>query len=361
MIGVPSPSETFPVSPSRRAGVAALVPLSILMLGLGCTPKATVRPDKSGPALRTTDDSASRSEFKRRLGPPEGGVQAAAELARRTAAGTWDWVFRSTTQQGDLRIEQEEWHLQQEGPRIFGYYHRQVVTLSSDQRPFRCNGMLAFVNNTRVRVVGELREGGLELREIGADVDKNPCDDGSRNLTSYVGKLEGDSLVLVFAAGGGQHLVRRPPGSPILPLAPGGGPKAAGDEDLSAVAIEGVWDWQFRAVDPEGDLHLEHEEWHLVEKSAEITGYYERKLQRKRSVGVFACNNNAVINSTTRYVVKGQRFGNKLTLTEVDYQTQPGPCENRARRLDTYQGTLIPDGQLLLSWGGGQQTLRKRR
>lgn len=350
MFGVPFPSETSRV----------FVLLCGVALGLGCTSQQTVRPDPPGTALRTTTDGDG-GQLKRRLGPPESSTATAN--GSRSAAGTWDWVFRSTTQQGDMRIEQEEWHLQQEGPRVFGYYHRQVMTLSSDQRPFRCNGMLAFVNNTRVRVIGELREGNVELREIGADADKNPCDDGARNLTSYIGKLDGDALVLTFASGGGQHLVRRPAGSPILPLVPGGRPASSSgsEEEVSATAVEGVWDWQFRAVDPEGDLHIEHEEWHLSEKSAEITGYYERKLERRRSVGVFACNNNAVINTTTRYVVKGQRFGNKLTLTEVDYQTQPGPCENRARRLDSYQGTLIPDGQMLLSWGGGQQTLRKRR
>jgi hypothetical protein len=286
-------------------------------------------------------------------------MAAGGTAALRAATGTWDWVFRSTTQQGDLRIEQEEWHLTQEGTRVFGYYNRQVVTLSSDQRPFRCNGLLGFVNSTRVRVLGEIHDAALSLREVGVDADKNPCDDGTRNLTSYVGRLEGDSLVLVFAPGTGQHLVRRQESSPILPLSPAGDQKTQ-EEDLAQVPLEGTWDWQFRAADPDGDLHLEQEEWHLTESGNELSGYYERMLERRRSVGVFPCNGSGTIKTTTRFLVKGQRFGNKLTLSEVDYQIQPGPCENRSRRLDNYQGTVLPDGQLLLSWGSGQQTLHKR-
>jgi hypothetical protein len=248
--------------------------------------------------------------------------------------------------------------------RLFGYYHRQVVTLSSDQRPFRCNGMLAFVQTARVRVVGELRDGGVSLREVGADVEKGPCDDGNRNLTTYSGKLQGDSLTLSFATGSEQHLVRRPAGSPIAPLVPEGSPTPAvdsGEEGLASASLDGVWDWQFRAVDPEGDLHIEREEWHLSEKSAEISGYYQRTLERRRSSGVFSCNGSSHIKTTTRYVVKGQRFGSKLTLSELDFQTQSGPCDNTSRRLEQYQGAVLPEGQLLLNWGSGQQTLRKRR
>jgi hypothetical protein len=279
----------------------------------------------------------------------------------RELTGTWDWVFRSTTQQGDLRVEQEEWHLEQQGKRVSGYYYRQVVTLSSDQRPFRCNGMLGFVNNTRVRVVGEINSEKLELREIGFDAEKNPCDDGARNLTTYVGEFQGDSLSLTSAPGAGQHLVRRAKSSPIKSLLPAGvSTEPSGEDELAKQPVEGIWDWQFRAVDPEGDLHYESEEWHIYERNAELTGYYERTLERRRQNGVFACNNSPVIKNTTRYTLKGQRFGSKLAITEIDYQTSVGPCENRARRLDSYQGTMLPEGQILLNWGGGQQTLRRR-
>ncbi len=288
-------------------------------------------------------------------------ADAAAELARpNNASGTWDWMHRSSTQQGDVRIEQEEWHLQQEGTKLSGYFYRQVLMLSSDQRPFRCNGMLGFAINTRVSLVGELSGGRVSLREVGIDTDKNPCDDGRRDLWTYDGQLRGDSLVLKVPVGLEQHLVRRATrdeGQSMISLGPDRGEAARQDAPLP---LSGVWEWQFRAADPDGDLHVEREEWHLSESGNEISGYYVRQLDRRRSSGVFACNNSGVIAGTTRFLVRGHRFGNKVSLAEVDYQASPSPCENAARRLDQYQGTLHPEGTLVLSWSGGSQTLRRK-
>jgi hypothetical protein len=276
------------------------------------------------------------------------------------ATGVWDWMVRSTTQQGDLQIEQEEWHLDQEGTRLVGYYHRQVVTMSTDQRPFQCNGMLGFTKNLRARLVGEIRDGQVTLREVGLDAERNPCESGQRELLSYVGRLQGGELLLQYNTGGEQRLVRRPVGSSSLSLGnTESGPR--GRSPVGQESIDGVWEWQFRAVDAEGDLHLEREEWHLSEKSAEIGGYYERTIERQRSGGVYPCNGNPQIKSTTRFTIKGQRFGDKLSLSEIDYQLQPSPCETGQRRLDSYQGSVLPEGQLMLNWSGGHQILRRKR
>ena len=288
-------------------------------------------------------------------------ADAAAESARPTdASGTWDWLYRGATQQGDVRIEQEEWHLQQEGSTLSGFFYRQVLMLSSDQRPFTCNGMLGFAINTRVSLVGELSGGRVSLREVGIDTDKNPCDDGRRELYSYEGQLRGDSLVLKLPVGQEQHLVRRvsrAAGQSMMGIGPERGESARPD---AVLPLAGVWEWQFRGADPDGDLHVEREEWHLSETGNEISGYYVRLLERRRSSGVFPCNNSGVIQGSTRYVVRGHRFGNKVSLAEVDYQTTPGACENGARRLEQYQGTLHPEGTLVLSWTGGSQTLRRK-
>ena len=53
------------------------------------------------------------------------------------ATGVWDWMFRSQDDQGDERVEQEEWHLAQRGARVEGYYDRKVTMLSVDERLFR--------------------------------------------------------------------------------------------------------------------------------------------------------------------------------------------------------------------------------
>src|SRR5438477_12754258 len=63
----------------------------------------------------------------------------AAPENEQGVTGTWDWVFRSSDDQGNLRVEQEEWHLVQRGRVLDGYYDRAVTLLSTDERLFRCN------------------------------------------------------------------------------------------------------------------------------------------------------------------------------------------------------------------------------
>lgn len=284
--------------------------------------------------------------------------------AGRDLSGTWDWVFRSANDQGDMRIEQEEWHLDQKGALLSGYYDRQVMIVSSDQRPFRCNGALSYTKSSRIRVTGRIAGAAVSVQEVAADAQPGPCDSGARNLMEYRGELRGDTLLLHFLPAGTQYLTRRPPGAPMTSLAgaaTSADPGAAAPVSVS-VPVDGVWEWELRTVDADGDLRTEQEEWHLSEGEAEITGYYDRKVQRVRQGGAFACNGAAALSTVTRYTIKGQRFGDRLALSEVDYKAQPGPCDNALRRLDSYHGAVSPSGQeLVLSWGSGNQVLKKRR
>ena len=76
----------------------------------------------AAPARRPDSVAASASQSA----PPPAAGRAA------DATGVWDWVVRSATQQGDLQIEQEEWHLEQHGSRLAGYYHWQVYYRTVD-------------------------------------------------------------------------------------------------------------------------------------------------------------------------------------------------------------------------------------
>ncbi len=123
--------------------------------------------------------------------------------------------------------------------------------------------------------------------------------------------------------------------------------------------IQGTWEWDLRSIDAEGDERQEREEWHLDENSDGVKGYYDRTVRRIRVGGTFPCNGEARYETTTRYTITGQRFGDKLTLTEVDYKATPGKCDNALRRLDTYQGQVADPDALVLSWGPGNQLLRR--
>ncbi len=292
------------------------------------------------------------------------------------ASGIWDWVYRSTDDQGDMRIEQEEWHLAQKGLQVEGYYDRVVTLMSTDERLFRCNQKLGFTKTTRVKVAGRIEGERVILRETAYQAASNPCDDGARNLVAYVGVLRQGTLTLRWGPEAGQTLVRRTDGG--APLAEtvfvgsnpiDGGEAAEGRQTmptpapaaLATVPVEGTWEWDLRSIDAEGDERQEREEWHLSETTDGIRGYYDRTVRRIRAGGNYACNGEGKYETTTRYTVTGQRFGDKLTLTEVDYKAQPSRCDNALRRLDTYQGQVADPDALILSWGPGNQLLRRAR
>jgi hypothetical protein len=281
------------------------------------------------------------------------------------ASGTWDWMFRSTDDQGDMRVEQEEWHLAQKGVHIEGYYDRAVTMMSVDERLFRCNQRLGFTKTTRVRVAGQIEGDRIVLREVGFEAKPGPCDDGARNLVAYIGVLRGATLALRWGPEAGQTLVRRTDGGGRAPLAPadiGGDVRQASMQTPDVGGpIGGTWEWELRSIDAEGDERVEREEWHLNETPEGLNGYYDRTVARVRGDGTnFVCNGQPRYETTTRYNVSGQRFGDKLTLTETDYKASRSPCDNALRRLDTYQGHVADADSLILSWGPGNQLLRRK-
>jgi hypothetical protein len=279
------------------------------------------------------------------------------------ASGTWDWMFRSTDDQGDMRVEQEEWHLRQRGARIEGYYDRAVTMMSVDERLFRCNQRLGFTKTTRVRITGSIEGDRVTLREVGFDAKPGPCDDGARNLVAYIGILRGATLALRWGPEAGQTLVRRTDaGHAPLVQSEGGDVRTASMAEAPATPLGGTWVWELRSIDAEGDERTEREEWHLTESADGIGGYYDRTVGRVRGDGSnFSCNNLPSYETTTRYNVTGQRFGEKVTLTETDYRASRSPCDNALRRLDSYQGHVADADSLILSWGPGNQLLRRKR
>lgn len=284
-----------------------------------------------------------------------------AQTVASDATGVWDWTFRSTDEQGDLRVEQEEWHLDQRGSHIQGYYDRAVITVSTDERLFRCNQQRGFTKFTRVRVDGEAQADHILLHEVAFEARPGPCDDGARNLTAYVGVLHGPTLLLKWGPALGQTLVRREPGATPSPAraSPSSVQAAAAREVAPEAPLAGTWRWELRSIDAEGDERLEQEVWHLNETPEGVKGFYDRTVRRTRGDGLFSCNGLDRFETVTRYSLTGQRFGDRLTLTEVDYQAKPSRCDNALRRLDTYHGHLADTETLILSWGPGTQMLHR--
>lgn len=298
-----------------------------------------------------------------------GDVAAPSRTAHADVSGVWDWSFRSPDDQRNERFEQEEWHLKQKGTRIEGYYDRVVDMRSLDDRLFRCNQKSSFTKVTRVHVAGEVLPGGnqVQLREVSYESQPGPCDDGARNLVKYDGVLMGANLALRWGPEAGQVLVRRAAGTGRRSLADlvrfeggvGGNVQNASHVAASTAPVEGTWEWELRSIDAEGDERFEREEWHLTESGEGIRGYYDRTVRRVRGDGVFSCNKQERFETTTRYTIVGQRVNGKLMITEVAYKAEPSACDNALRRLDTYHGAVSDPDTLMLSWGPGNQLLRR--
>jgi hypothetical protein len=290
------------------------------------------------------------------------------------ASGTWDWIYSSHDDQGDERLEQEEWHLVQRNGKVEGYYDRKVTMLSVDERLFRCNQRLGFTKVTRVRVAGSVASGHINLREIAFEAKPSPCDDGARQLVEYSGAIDGSGqmLQLRWAPGAGQMLHRRLDNQPPLLQAVDFQPDAqqpnyrrASTSPGVSMPVDGTWEWELRSIDADGDERYEREEWHLSESEDGVQGYYDRTVRRVRAEGTFeqsipTCKQDKY-ETKTRYTVKGQRFGEKLMLREVDYTAQKSACDNAFRRLDNYSGSIADPESLVLSWGQGNQLLRRHR
>lgn len=314
-------------------------------------------------AVAVTSSGCAGTSARRAAAAPATARASASDLGP-DASGTWDWMFRSTDDQGDMRVEQEEWHLAQRAGRIEGYYDRAVTMMSVDERLFRCNQRLGFTKTTRVRVAGQIEGDRVMLREVGFEAKPGPCDDGARNLVAYIGILRGATLALRWGPEAGQTLVRRTDGghTPLVQSESGGDVRQASVTQEPAAPLGGTWIWELRSIDAEGDERLEREEWHLTEGNDGLAGYYDRTVARVRGDGSnFTCNGQPRYETTTRYNVSGQRFGDKLTLTETDYRASRSPCDNALRRLDTYQGHVADSDSLILSWGPGNQLLRRKK
>ena len=128
-------------------------------------------------------------------------------------------------------------------------------------------------------------------------------------------------------------------------------------------SVTGVWTWHHRSRDPQKDLKIEDEVWHLLQRGDEVYGYYDRLVVVRSADGRrFMCNHGLAYSNLARFRVRGHIKDGRMILKELDYRARPGACETGRRVLDTYQGTLAREGSLIrLRWKRGAQLLYKRR
>ena len=211
---------------------------AIFALLLACRAKDAATP-KAG------DDGGARSPLD------------AIATSARDLAGTWRWILE-TADSGTARVEDEIWQLAATGDTIAGSYVRTVDVRSLDQLPFQCN-QRAWYRQRAVYAVTAKRaaDGTFAIHETAYTTEPGPCDRGFRRVGDYTGKLDGGKLVLSFAGGGTQTLLKT-----------GDAPAAPTQAWPAEPALPGAWRWDATSVDDEGNVHDETEWWELARKTA---------------------------------------------------------------------------------------------
>ena len=158
-------------------------------------------------ALVARCDGERTYTFSPRIDPP---VPAALAFANpKHFTGVWTWHHRSIDKDGDIKTEDETWHLVQHAGQVEGFYDRVVSIRSSDGRKFRCNDEVGYSNAARFRVQGKLVEGKLHLRELSYKTLPGRCETGKRTLDSYFGKVASGGHQVHLSWHNGVQVLRR--------------------------------------------------------------------------------------------------------------------------------------------------------
>ena len=124
-------------------------------------------------------------------------------------SGLWIWEHQGSVPGGDQKQEREEWHVDQNGSKISGYYDRIVHQVSTDGHAYRCSMALEFQIATRYQFSGDITGDEVRIIESSYEVlSPSACDNGKRRLDVYQGKVSTDEIRLVWGMGG--QILRRP-------------------------------------------------------------------------------------------------------------------------------------------------------
>lgn len=314
-----------------------------------------------------------------------------ANLAATAISGVWDGQLKETLTAGmgagDTRVEKQEWHLNQSGPKISGYYLAASTFTSGDGRPYVCSRQASFSALVRFDVTGHVQasDGSIELDEVTQNPAEGRCTPDQRPLAHYRAQVSGDVLTLLSSGSEQaqrQTLYRnrgKPQAPELLAAAAEAAQVAQADEALSKpdlpkgaadgmgntsspADVSGVWIWEHRGEIPTGDEKQEREEWHVDQDGPRLSGYYDRVVREISTDGhAFKCSMDTEFQIATRYKFRGEVRGNQLVIYESSYEVlEPSACDNGQRRLDAYEGMANGD-EVRLIWGVGGQVLRRPR
>lgn len=179
---------------------------------------------------------------------------------------------------------------------------------------------------------------------------------GTSEPRSVVRRLP--ALLAVALCSNASHGCRKP-AAPARPAAESAVPTPRlRTPPLDPAVVSGHWQW-FHQEDREGVRRVENERWELSLHQDTVRGHYDRVVTFLSLDGVpFECSQALTYRLTTRYQLLGTADSRHFRLAEVGYSVEPSPCEGGFRRTADYR-VAIADGNLVLEWEGGRQTLTR--
>jgi hypothetical protein len=293
--------------------------------------------------------------------PPVARSPSVPRPAATTVSGTWDWDVEERNDDGDTRLEREVWHLTQKGREIQGYYDRVLTVLSGDGRPFECYQNTRYEKFTRFRISGSIDGAMVRLRETGYETRPDPCDGGRRSMTAYVGHLEGGTITLRWSPAGQQVLRRRTDATVIE--TPDAMASVTQKARPPAASIAGLWRWEWRSIDANGDERSAREDWQLKQREGRLSGTVDRTVRVVSGSGAaFPCSHRPEKVIVMRFQLSGQVSGRRVELTEqAQSQLSGAPCTLDPSPLASHEGEVGIEEMVLSSsrLGGERHVLRR--
>ncbi len=253
--------------------------------------------------------------------------------------GIYAFNETKTSLSGDTLTVQERWMIRRKGERVWGWYIRRMDRVSGDGRSYRCSHSRRYGVVMAFTFEGRPKGTAFVLKETDAFVQPGPCAPKQIRLDRCVLRPVGSGLRL--RCPGPRQLTR-------IASLPGVG------------ASGGVYQWAGPTTPrADGTRQRVTEQWHLLELAGKLHGFYFRHQKvTARDGQTHKCNGKPTFERTRLYLVGGTRTGATIKLHELMALHRPGPCADSKVRPDTYRGTLA-GGVLSLSWGQGNQTLKR--
>jgi hypothetical protein len=125
----------------------------------------------------------------------------------------------------------------------------------------------------------------------------------------------------------------------------------------AAASLVGEWRWVQLVEDP-GVRRTEDERWQFIPvKAGMVIGRYQREVTVQSTDGTpFACNQALEYRPRAVFDVEVAATRDGVVVHETKYRVEPSPCDHGFRKLGEYVA-IVGEQQVVLSWGGGQETL----